>query len=253
MTRMKKIKHSGLRFDILTIFPDAFSSYFKESLIKRALAKKTIDIRVHNLRDFTEDRHHKVDDRPFGGGPGMVIKIEPIFNAVKSLKVRKLRSSQKLQNSKTAELKTRVILFSTRGREFNASVARRLARYDRLILICGRYEGVDERVAQHLVDEEISMGDYILSGGELPAMVLVEAISRFLPGFLGKYESLEELRGSYPVYTRPEVFYVDGPRIAPKGLRGKTRKRALVVPRVLLEGDHAKINAWRRQRSRRGA
>lgn len=224
--KMKKIKRPSLRFDILTIFPDAFSSYFKESLIKRALQNKLIDIRVHNLRDFAEGRHHKVDDRPFGGGPGMVMQVGPISKAVRKLSIGR---------------KPHVVLFSTRGKKFDAVAARRLSRNKNIILICGRYEGVDERVAEYIADEEVSMGDYVLSGGELPAMVLVESVSRFLPGFLGKYESLEELKGSYPVYSRPVEF---------KPAKGK---KAWVVPKVLREGDHAKINAWRRQKSRRGA
>lgn len=213
-------RRGPVQFDILTIFPDAFTSYFKESLIKRAREKKLLDIRVHNLRDFTNDPHRKVDDRPFAGGPGMVFKVQPIFDALKKIIGKK-------------PLRTRTILFSTRGIKFDAKVAERLAGYDRLVLICGRYEGVDERVAEHIADEEISLGDYVLSGGELPAMILVEAVARFIPGFLGKFESLEEVKGSYPVYTRPAEF---------KPGKGK---KAWVVPKVLLEGDHAKIEAWR--------
>ncbi len=210
-----------LRFDILTIFPNIFDSYFEESLIKHAREKKIIDIRCHNLRDWSESRHNKVDDKPFGGGPGMVMQVGPIYRAVNSLR----RSS-----------KTRVILFSTRGKTFDNAVAKRLANYDRLILICGRYEGVDERVAEHIADEEISLGNYVLAGGELPAMILLEAVSRFRPGFLGKEESLEDTRGSFPAYSRPEVF-------EPK--KGKRWK----VPEVLLSGDHKKIEAWRKSRS----
>lgn len=209
-----------MRFDLVTIFPKIFDSYLKESLIKRALKKKLIQIKVWNLRDFAGGKHKTVDDRPFGGGPGMVLKIEPIYKAVKFLTKD---GGQKLKN-------TRIILFSARGRKLNAKIARRLAKYDRLILICGRYEGVDERVAEYIADEEISIGDYILSGGELPALVTIETVSRFLPGFLGKYESLEENKGSYPVYTRPEVF-------------NKWR-----VPEVLLSGNHKEVEKWRRRR-----
>jgi tRNA (guanine37-N1)-methyltransferase len=213
-----------MRFDIITIFPSIFDSYFNESLFRRARTKKLVDIRVHNLRDFALDRHKKVDDRAFGGGPGMVLKIEPIYRAIDALR-RPTR----------AKKRERVILFSARGRRFDAKTAKRLAHYDRLILICGRYEGVDERVARYIADEEISIGNYVLSGGELPAMVLVEAVSRFIPGFLGKYESLEDVKGSYPVYTRPPAF------VPAKG------KGAWTVPPVLLSGDHQKIARWRRQ------
>ncbi len=193
--------------------------------MKRAQKSGLIKIVSHNLREFTTDTHHKTDDRPFGGGPGMVMKVEPIYRAIQS----------QILNRKSRNLKVRVILFSTRGKKLDAKTAKRLARYDRLILICGRYEGVDERVGRHVADEEISIGDYVLSGGELPALVLVEAVWRFIPGFLGKHESLEEVKGSYPVYTRPPVF-------VPK--RGTT----WTVPKVLLSGDHKKIEAWRRAR-----
>ena len=208
-----------MRFDIITIFPHIFDSYLNESLLKRATKGKLTEIAIHNLRDFSEDRHKKVDDRPFGGGPGMVLTVKPIAKAVKYLK-------SKVQGRK---LKARVILFSTRGKKLDAKTAKRFSKYGQLILICGRYEGVDERVAQYVADEEISIGDYILSGGELPALVLVEAVSRFIPGFLGKEESLEERRGSYPVYTRPAAW--------------KRNK----VPAVLLSGDHKKIDGWRRK------
>lgn len=211
-----------MRFDIITIFPKIFDSYFNESIIKRAREKGLIKITAHNLRDFIADKHKKVDDTPYGGGPGMVLKIEPVYKAVQFLK-------SKIKSKKS---KLRIILFSTRGKKLDSQMAKRLAKYDQLILICGRYEGVDERVAQYIADEEISIGDYVLSGGELPAMVLVEAVSRHIPGVLGKYESLEEIKGSYPVYTKPEVFN-----------RWK-------VPAVLLSGDHKKIEEWRKKHSR---
>ncbi len=225
-----------MRFDIITIFPRIFDSYLSESLIKRARQKKLIDVKVHNLRDFAETKHIKarreprrtVDDKPFGGGPGMVLKIEPIYRAVSRITYHVSRGKKFTQ---------RIILFSTRGKKLDAKVARRLSKYDRLILICGRYEGVDERVAKYIADEEISIGDYVLSGGELPALVLVEAVSRYLPGFLGKYESLEEIKGSFPTHTRPEVF--------------KIGRRKLSVPKVLLSGDHKKIEGWRKNRNSR--
>ncbi len=208
-----------MRFDIVTIFPHIFDSYLNESLIKRAQKRGLIKVAIHNLRDFSTDKHKKVDDRPFGGGPGMVLQLPSIYRAAEKVKIKKQ--------------KTRTILFSTRGKKFDAKIAKRLSKYSQLVLICGRYEGVDERVADYVADEEISMGDYVLSGGELPAMVLIEAVSRFLPGFLGKLESLEEIKGFYPVYSRPEIF--------------KSGKKKWSVPKVLLSGDHKKIDAWRKR------
>lgn len=205
-----------MRFDIITIFPKIFDSYLNESLFKRARDKGIVKIFTHNLRNFTNDKHKKVDDKPFGGGPGMVLKVEPIAKAV----------------SKVRRKNARVILFSTRGKKLDAKVAKRLSKYDQLILICGRYEGVDERVAHYIADEEISIGDYVLAGGELAALVLIETVSRFKKGFLGKHESLEEIKGSYPVYTRPEVV--------------KIKKKMMAVPSVLLSGDHKKIGEWRK-------
>ena len=198
------------RFHIVTIFPKIFDSYLKESFLKRAQQKKLITIVPHDLRDFTNDKHHKVDDRPFGGGPGMVMKVEPIYKAVMAI----------TRKSRVAPRERRVILFSLRGKKLDARAARRLANYDELVLICGRYEGVDERVARHIADEEISIGDgYVLSGGELPALVLMESVCRFIPGFLGKQESLEEFNGSFPTYTRPEVF------VAGRPAKGKTESQ----------------------------
>jgi tRNA (guanine37-N1)-methyltransferase len=224
------MKQVAKKFSIITIFPRIFDSYFKESMFKRAQEKNLIKIDILNLRDFTSDKHHKVDDRVFGGGPGMVIQIEPVHKAVQFVK-SKINPPTGGQKSK---IKTRTILFSTRGKKFDAKTAKRLSKYDQLILICGRYEGVDERVAKYVADEEISMGNYVLSGGELPAMVLVEAVSRFVPGFLGKHESLEEIKGSYPVYTRPEV-------VEP------VKNERWAVPKILLSGNHKKIGEWRRR------
>ena len=214
------------RFDIITIFPKILESYFNESLIKKAQEKGLIKISVRNLRDFTDDKNHKVDDSPYGGGPGMVFKAEPIAKAVEKLKA---------QSSKV-----RVILLSLRGKRFDQKEAHRLAKYEQLIFICGRYEGVDERVAKYVADEELSVGDFVLSGGELPAAVIVEAVSRLIPGVLGKLQSLEEIKGTYPVYTKPEII-----RFKVQGSRFKVIK----VPRVLLSGNHKKIEEWRQKNS----
>jgi len=208
-----------IRFDIISIFPNIFDSYFKESIIQRAQQKRLIKVKVHNLRKWTKDRHRIVDDRPFGGGMGMVLKVEPIFKAISSLKKRK----------------TKVILFTPRGKKFNQKMAYRLSKLNHLILICGRYEGVDERVAKYIADTEISIGDYDLMGGELPAMVVIETISRLIPGVIGKPQLLKERitkeKGfiEYPQYTRPEVF------------------KKWQVPKVLLSGNHKKIGEWRKK------
>lgn len=215
-----------MRFDIITVFPNVFESYLSESLIRRAAERKIIEVRTHNLRDFTKERHRKVDNRPYGGGPGMVLQVEPIYKAVEFAKGKSLKANRK----------QRIILFSTRGKQLDAKVAQRLAKYDQIIFICGRYEGVDERVAKNIADEEVSIGPYVLSGGELPALVTIETISRFLPGFLGKLESLEDIKGFYPVYTRPPEF------------RSKGATRTWSVPKVLLSGAHTAIEKWRSQK-----
>lgn len=204
-------------FDIITIFPNIFTSYFNESIIKRAQQTKLIKINIHNLRDYTTDKHKTVDDKPYGGGPGMVMMVEPIFKAVKALK----------KKHRTSNIEQKIILFSPKGKKFDQKMAKRFSKLERLIMICGRYEGVDERIAKYIADEEISVGEYVLTGGEIPAMIVVDAVSRLIPGVLGKGESLEEIKGSYPVYTRPENF---------KGWR---------VPKILLSGNHKKIEEWR--------
>src|SRR3989344_3620891 len=215
-----------ITFDIITIFPEMFRSYVKESLISRAQKKKLIKINLHNLRDFTEDNHKTVDDRPFGGGLGMVLKIEPIYKAVQSLK------------SKIKNQKSEIVLFTPRGEKFTQKMAYKFSKLDRVIFICGRYEGVDERVAQHIADIELSIGDYDLMGGELPAMVAVEAISRLVPGVLGKEQLLKERITKsggfieYAQYKRPEIF--------------KVGKKTWRVPKVLTQGDHKKIEAWKK-------
>ena len=217
-------------FDIITLFPEVFETYLQESLIGKAQKNKIIKINVLNIRDFASDKHKTVDDKAFGGGRGMVLKVEPIYKAVQSLKKKK-------------DKKTKVILFTPRGKKFNQKMATRFSKLDRLILISGRYEGVDERIAKHIVDEEISVGNYVLMGGDLPALVLIETISRLIPNVIGKPELLKERitknKGfiEYPQYTRPEIF---SPK---KGIFWR-------IPKVLLCGDHKKIEQWRKKHSK---
>ena len=219
----------NMRFDIITIFPRMFDSYLNESMIKRAREKKLVDIRVHDLRAFTKDTHKKVDDRPFGGGPGMVLKIEPLARALDVI----------LKNNKSK--KAKIILFSAAGKQFDADITGMWAKkYDQIVMIAGRYEGVDERIfnvlkTRNYTLEPISIGPYVLTGGELPAMVVIDAISRHVPGVLGKGESLEETRYGVgmPAYTRPEMF--------------EYKKKKYHVPKELLSGNHALIEAWRKK------
>ena len=217
-----------MRIDILTLFPSMFKGIFDESIIKRARKSGKVKIKVYNLRDWTKDKHRKVDDRPYGGGPGMVICAQPVFDAVKEL-----RRGYRLQ---ATGYKPKTILMCPQGKTLNQKIAKRLAKHRHLILICGHYEGIDERVRQQLIDEEISIGDYVLTGGEIPAMVLVDAVARLIPGVLGHKDSSKNesfLAGllEYPQYTRPAVY---------KGLK---------VPQVLLSGNHKKIQAWRKKQS----
>ncbi len=229
-----------IKFDIITIFPEIFTSYLKESLISRAQKKKLIKINVHNLRDWTKDAHKTVDDRPFGGGLGMVLKVEPIYEAVQSLTKNSKAASAKASAS---QRKSKIILFTPRGKKFNQKIANQLKNYSQVIFICGRYEGVDERVAKNIADMELSIGEYDLMGGELPAMVVIETISRLIPGVLGKPELLKERitkQGGfieYEQYTRPEIF---SPK---KGVKWQ-------VPKVLLSGDHKKIGDWKNKHSK---
>lgn len=219
-----------MRFEIVTIFPEIFGSYFSESILKRAKIAGLISIKIHNLRDFTTDKHKTVDDTPCGGGAGMVMKVEPIYKSIKFIKSLKFVKSKE---------KTRTILFSAKGKKYTQKDARRLAKYDRLILICGRYEGVDERVAKYIADEEISIGDYVLTGGEIPAMVVVDSVSRLIPGVLGNEESAKEeshmTEGyfEFPQYTKPEIF------------------EKWKVPKVLLSGNHKEIENWRKKNSKK--
>jgi len=219
---------SALRVDIITIFPDYFREAFDYGIIRRARVAGLVEINAHDLRAWTSDKHHVVDDRPFGGGDGMVLKPEPIFAAVESLTGAATRNQ--IPGS------TRVVLLSAQGRVFTQSLATEFAEGERLVLICGRYEGVDERVAETLVTDEISIGDYVLSGGEPAALVVVDSIVRLLPGALGSEtsavnESFAQGLLDCPHYTRPPEFH---------GMR---------VPEVLLKGNHAEIARWRSEAS----
>ena len=212
-----------MRFDVITIFPEMFAPILNESIIKRAQQKKKVAIRVHDLRAYTKDKHKKVDDRPFGGGPGMVMTPQPFFDAVKRIKGKR---------------RGKVVLMSPSGKRLTQKLVRDLAKDKNLILLCGHYEGVDERVREKLVDESISIGDYVLTGGEIPAMVLIDCVTRLLPGVVGKEASLtdESFEGGlleYPHYTRPANF------------------RGVKVPDVLLSGNHLAIKKWRQEQARR--
>jgi tRNA (guanine37-N1)-methyltransferase len=211
-----------MKIDVLTLFPAMFAGPLDESIIQRARTGGALDLAVHNLRDYTHDRHKTVDDRPFGGGPGMLFKPEPVFEAVEKL----------------GGEKTRVILMSPAGRKFDQAVARELAAEEHLLLVCGSYEGFDERIRERLAHDELSIGDYVLTNGALPAMVVIDAVTRLLPGVLGDDESAQDesfSRGllEYPHYTRPAEF------------------RGMKVPEVLLSGNHAEIAKWRAEQSKR--
>ncbi|MFA5099090.1 MAG: tRNA (guanosine(37)-N1)-methyltransferase TrmD [Candidatus Paceibacterota bacterium] len=217
-----------MRFDIITIFPQIFDSYLKESILGRAQKQKLVEIKTHNLRDFTKDKHKKVDDKPYGGGAGMAFKIEPLVNAIKHI--------TKGYKSKT---KTLIVNFTPTGKQFDNKIAAQFVKkYNNLILICGHYEGIDERLKKVVSDlgfkiAEFSIGPYVLTGGELPAMVLIDSVSRQISGVLGKEESIEERRlgVGVPVYTRPEIFVCKGKKYS--------------VPKVLLSGNHKEIEKWR--------
>lgn len=232
-----------MKFDIITIFPQFFESFKTEALISRAQKKELVSINVHNLRDFADDKRGTVDDRPYGGGAGMVLMFQPIYKAVEKIKSK--------VKGKSKKLKTKVIVFNPKGKKFTQAMAREWGKLDQLVMICGRYEGIDERVMTDVADEEISIGDYVLFGGEVPAMVVMEAVTRLLPGAIGAQESLKDESFNdagemgkeqltkfieYPHYTRPEVVVV--------------KKRKIKVPDVLLSGDHKKIEEWRREQSK---
>lgn len=210
-----------MKIDVVTLFPGMFTGPLDESIIQRGRAAGLLDLKIHNLRDYTKDRHRTVDDKPFGGGPGMLLKPEPLFEAVESL----------------ATGASRVILLSPAGRTFNQGIARELSARPHLLLLCGSYEGFDERVREHLADDELSIGDYVLTNGALPAMVVIDAVVRLLPGVLGDDASSQEESFSrdlleYPHYTRPADF------------------RGWKVPEVLTSGNHAEIGKWREEQAR---
>lgn len=210
-----------MKIDVLTLFPGMFAGPLDESIVKRARDKGHLQLAIHNLRDYTHDRHKTVDDNPFGGGPGMLLKPEPIFEAVEAL----------------ANEQTKVILLGPAGRKFDQSIARELAQAEHVVLICGSYEGFDERIREHLADDELSIGDYVLTNGALPAMVIVDTVTRLLPGVLGDDESSREESFSaglleYPHYTRPADF------------------RGMKVPEILLSGNHAEIAKWRLEQAK---
>ncbi len=217
-----------MRFDIITIFPEIFDSYFSESLIDKAQKKGLIEINIHNLRDYSDSKSKTVDGKPYGGGRGMVMKINPIYKAIKNIKK---------ENSIT-------VLFTPRAKKYNQKKAIEFSKYDQIIMICGRYEGVDERVKKYLVDESVSIGNYVLIGGEIPAMALVESISRLVPGVVGiENEGFvsERLKEGgmieYPQYSRPEAFKTE---------EGKTLK----VPQVLLSGNHKDVDIWKNKKKK---
>jgi len=215
-----------MTFHIITIFPKIFDSYFNESILKRAQTNKLINIKIHNLRNWTTDKHQTVDDAPFGGGAGMVMKIEPLYKSLRAIK-------------KTKKQKT--ILLSAKGQTWNQQLAKKYSKLKDIILICGRYEGVDERITK-FIDEEISIGDYILTGGEIGALTIVDSITRLLPGALGNADSSKNESHTipgvleHPQYTRPKVFQIN--------------KKKLRVPKILLSGNHKNIEEWRKKHSK---
>lgn len=218
-------------FHIITIFPEIFNSYLSNGIVSRALKSQKIQIKIYDLRDYAVNKYGSVDDTPFGGGPGMVLRVEPVFECIEFIK-------KEIKERRVSMEQVRVILTSARGEIFSQKKAVEYSNLEELIFICGRYEGVDERVAKYLVDEELSVGPYILTGGELPALTVVDAVSRLVPGVLGNQESLfsesfsdGEVNYDYPVYTKPREF------------------NGWEVPEVLISGNHAKINKWRNEMS----
>jgi len=215
-----------MKFDLLTIFPAIFDSYLNEGILKRARNKQAAEFQVHNLRDWTNDNHKTVDDAPYGGGVGMLMKIEPLYQALEAIKKRGKKIDPK---------RRKIIFMSAGGKKWTQALAKKYSQLDELILVCGRYEGADARLLK-FIDEEISVGDYVLTGGELPALTIVDSIVRLLPGVLGNsYSLIEESHSQsgvleYPQYTRPEIFIA--------------KNKKYPVPKVLLSGDHKKIKEW---------
>ena len=220
-----------MQFEVFTLLPEVFPSYLETSIIKRARERDLINVRVHNIRDYTHDKHHTTDDTPYGGGGGMVMKPEPVFEAIET--VLGLNSDQTPPEPAS---NIPIILLTPQGRVFNQSIAQELSAHPHIILLCGRYEGIDERIREHLVTDEISIGDYVLTGGELPALILIDAIARLLPDVLGDPTGAQDDSHAmglleYPHYTRPPEF------------------RGWKAPDILLSGDHAKIDKWRREQA----
>jgi tRNA (guanine37-N1)-methyltransferase len=223
-----------MRFEVFTLLPEVFPPYLESSILKRAIQRGLVDVNIHNIRDYTHDKHHVTDDTPYGGGGGMVMKPEPIFEAVESV----LGLAPPPSPPELDQTGIPIIFLSPQGRVFNQRIAEELTAHERIALLCGRYEGVDERVREHLVTDEISIGDYVLTGGELPAMILIDAVARLLPGVLGDPTGAQDDSHSmglleYPHYTKPAEF------------------RGWKVPEILLSGDHAKIEKWRREQALR--
>lgn len=220
-----------MQFDVFTLLPEVFPPYLETSILKRASARGLIHVNIHNIRDYAQDKHHTTDDTPYGGGGGMVMKPEPIFDAVESVLGIKPPLSTGQPDSSIP-----IILLTPQGRVFNQKIAKELSQHPRIVLICGRYEGIDERIRQHLVTDEISIGDYVLTGGELPALLVIDAVSRLLPDVLGDPTGAEDDSHAmglleYPHYTRPPEY------------------RGWKTPEILLSGDHAKIDKWRREQA----
>jgi len=220
-----------MQFEVFTLLPEVFPPYLESSILNRARQKGLIDVRVHNIRDYTHDKHHTTDDTPYGGGGGMVMKPEPVFEAVETVLGLATNQTQPETDSNIP-----IILLTPQGRVFTQRVAEELSRHEHIVFICGRYEGVDERIREHLVTDEISIGDYVLTGGELPALMIIDAISRLIPGVLGDPTGAEDDSHSmglleYPHYTKPPEF------------------RGWKVPDVLASGNHAKIDKWRREQA----
>jgi len=225
-----------MQFDVFTLLPEVFPLYLGSSIIKRARQNGLLTVNVHNIRDYTHDKHHMTDDTPYGGGGGMIMKPEPVFEALET--VLGLDTNQaKNRSGKPPQLApTPIILLTPQGRTFTQSVADELSHHEKIALLCGRYEGIDERIREHIITDEISIGDYVLTGGELPALILIDAVSRLIPGVLGDPTGASDDSHAmglleYPHYTRPPEF------------------RGWGVPNILLTGDHAKVDQWRREQS----